>query len=113
MKQKTHANILQIEQDRKFFTNHRLHLNDMGKETFCVQLKAIMEEIFVINDTIPIHMEWIAEQDEANKTSCIERSNDTDNIINNTRIRTSNKKRKVPNNRNENFYGKRNYEKKR
>jgi len=31
-KQNTHANILLMEHDRKYFTNHDLHLNNMNKE---------------------------------------------------------------------------------
>jgi len=33
MKQNTHANTFVMEHDRKYFTNHDLHLNNMGKET--------------------------------------------------------------------------------
>jgi|TergutCu122P5_1016488.scaffolds.fasta_scaffold1611029_3 hypothetical protein len=32
MKQNTPANILVMEHDRKYFTNHDLHLNNIGKE---------------------------------------------------------------------------------
>jgi hypothetical protein len=32
MKQNTPAKIFVMEHDRKYFTNHDLHLNNMGKE---------------------------------------------------------------------------------
>jgi hypothetical protein len=68
MKQNTHATILEIEHDRKYFTNHGLHLNNMGRETICKQMKEIVENIFVLNGMSSIPMEWTTEQAEIKDT---------------------------------------------
>ena len=46
MKKNTDATILEIEHDRKYFTNRVLHLNNMGKETIGKQIKEIVEKNF-------------------------------------------------------------------
>jgi hypothetical protein len=48
VKKNTHAPILEIEQDRKYFTNHGLDLNNMGKEIICKQIKEIVEKTFIV-----------------------------------------------------------------
>jgi len=102
-KQNTHANILLMEHDRKYFTNHDLHLNNMNKEYIWKQLEGIMEKPFIVNDRTTIPMSWITEQVNANIILSKVHSDNIDNSRNNTVTRTSNKKRKASHNRNEDF----------
>jgi hypothetical protein len=89
--------------NRKYFTNHGLHLNNMGKETIYKQIKEIVEETFIVNDMSSIRMEWIMEQAEIKDAASKARVDDIANDISSTVIRTSNRKRKLPSNRNEDF----------
>jgi hypothetical protein len=54
---------------------------------------------------LPIPMEWITGREEATNILRIERPVNIEKYISNTRVGVSHMLKKVPNNRNEDFYG--------
>ncbi|PNF32780.1 hypothetical protein B7P43_G04509 [Cryptotermes secundus] len=63
MKLNKHVTILEIPQDRDYFTRHGLHLNGKGKEIICTQLSAIIGKLFQHIEFSPITLGWENNQD--------------------------------------------------
>jgi hypothetical protein len=115
MKLNDNVTILEIPQDSDHFTRHGLHFNGQGKENICSQLASIIGELFQHTEVLPISLGW-----ENNQAVTLERETSiTCNYINNVVLnddvgdsrkekesnvtRTSNRQKKVPINRTDDF----------
>ena len=63
MKLSTHVTIINIDQNREYFTKHELHLNSLGKEVICKQIATIIDKLLQSEKVLPICIDW-----ETNKT---------------------------------------------
>jgi hypothetical protein len=83
---------METAQERKYYTNQGFHLNALGKDALCSQLRIIVDKIFMNNDVPPIPVEWKKEHLEWTENTT---STNTDNVKNSKTIigvRTSNRK---------------------
>jgi len=60
-----------------------------------MQLKSVVEKLSVTYDMLPIPVEWIIGQEVTN-IECIEGPGNINNSPSNTRVRESNRLRKIP-----------------
>jgi hypothetical protein len=113
---------------------HGLHFNDLGKEVICKQIANVIDELFQINEILPIYINWeinqmdwistnkmnICNESQSTKeqkkeimlTQTTEMDNKTNSLGNfsltNTNCRMSSRQWKVPSNNNDllrKFYG--------
>ena len=70
----------------------------------CMQLKSVVEKLSITYDRLPIPVEWIIGREEVTSTECIEGPGNMNNSPSNTRVRESNRLRKIPCNRNEDLW---------
>ena len=54
MKLSTHVTIINIDQNREYFTKHELHLNSLGKEVICKQIATIIDKLLQSEKVLPI-----------------------------------------------------------
>ena len=88
----THIHITETVQERKYYTNQGFHLNALGIDALCSQLRIIVDKIFMNNDVPPIPMEWKKEHLEQTENTT---STNIDNVKKSKTIigvRTSNRK---------------------
>ena len=69
-----------------------------------MQLKSVVEKLSVTYDRLPIPVEWITGPEEVTSTECIEGPGNINDSPRNTSVRVSNSLRKIPCNRNEDFF---------
>jgi len=67
-----------------------------------MQLKSVVEKLSIAYDRLAIPVEWIIGREVTN-TECIEGPGNMNNSPSNARVRVSNRLRKIPCNRNEDF----------
>jgi hypothetical protein len=110
-----HVKLVETPRERGYYTRHGLHLNGQGKEIICQQLARITDELFRPIEDIPIVLDWnvdqiVSEELKASTTkSDIINSWSMSNIKDGCKIvepkvcRVSNRKRKVPVNKTDDF----------
>ena len=115
MKLNDHVTILEIPQDRDHFTRHGLHFNGQGKENICSQLASIIGELFQHTEVLPISLGWETNQAVMLEMETTITCNDFNNVVLNDNVddsrkekesnvsRTSNRQKKVPINRTDDF----------
>jgi hypothetical protein len=63
MKFSTHVTLINVNQNRKYFTKHELHLNSLGKKVICKQIVTIIDKLQQSEKVLLICIDW-----ETNKT---------------------------------------------
>jgi hypothetical protein len=113
-----HVTILETPQDRGYYTRHELHLNGRGKEIICRQLASVIDGLFQPIEVIPITLDWnsnqamLLELEATSVNSDLDNTWSKDNIEDRCKVeepkvcRVSNRQKKVPDNRTDDFYGK-------
>jgi hypothetical protein len=81
MIQYNNVKILETDLERKYFTEHGLHLNSSGKEFIAVRLITVVKSFFHIERMSPIYLYWkddtvITNQDRRSKDSLVTNNND-------------------------------------
>jgi hypothetical protein len=46
--------MIDVDQNRKYFTKHVLHLNSLGKEVICKQIATIIDKVSQFEKVLPI-----------------------------------------------------------
>lgn len=84
MKPNAHVTILEIAQNREYFTRHGLHLNSQGKENICEQLALSIEKLFQHSVLTPISLGWDNNQNIVETRATIthnDSNNDPNNMV--------------------------------
>jgi hypothetical protein len=83
-----HANMIEIDNNRKSFTNHGLHRNKLGKRVATYLIASFIQSSFEQKAQVPVTLGWHNEGQDIN-TSCEE------NLVK-APIRSSNRNKKFP-----------------
>jgi hypothetical protein len=107
--------LLETPQERGYYTRHGLHLNGQGKETICEQLALAIDELFRPIEVMPIVLDWNKDQivslesEASTAKSDVINSWSMNNIKDSCKLvepkvcRISNRKRKIPVNKTDDF----------
>jgi hypothetical protein len=90
-----HANVIEIDNNRKLFTNHGLHRNKLGKQLATYSIASFIQSLFEQKAQVPITLGWHNELQDKN-TPCEE------NLVK-APIRSSNRNKKIPVTRSQDF----------
>ena len=78
MKPNKHVMMVKVELDRKFFTRHGLHMNNVGKERLALKIANVVTTILQKQTEDSISLCWKNEPDDS-----VSDSSKEDNIITN------------------------------